>query len=143
MDEDQIEKNMKEKEKIKGKIKKKDKKKRKEKGRKKSKKKKNEFRWDKIRPKEKRNKRGKGGKPRKERGGEKIGQRGSKWREIERGEKKMEIFPAFRRSELDDQKRKVNPRIVSYAWVPKSWSFIKLHEVENFPTPIIFSLKVI
>ena len=27
-------------------------------------------------------------------------------------------------------------------WVPKSWSFIKLHEVGNFPTWIIFSLKV-
>ena len=38
-------------------------------------------------------------------------------------------------------RRKVDPRIVSYAWVPKSWSFIKLHEVESFPTWNIFSLK--
>ena len=36
---------------------------------------------------------------------------------------------------------KVGPRIKSYAWVPKSWSFIKLHKVGNFPTWIIFSLK--
>ena len=29
---------------------------------------------------------------------------------------------------------KVDPRIESYAWIPKSWSFVKLHEVGNFPT---------
>ena len=29
----------------------------------------------------------------------------------------------------------------SYAWVPKSRSFIKFQEVENFPTYNIFSLK--
>ena len=29
----------------------------------------------------------------------------------------------------------------SYAWTPKSWSFIKLHEVENFLTYVISSLK--
>ena len=40
-------------------------------------------------------------------------------------------------------RRKVNPHIASYAWIPKSWSFVKLHEVGNFPTLIIFSLKVI
>ena len=39
-------------------------------------------------------------------------------------------------------KRKVDPRIASYMWVPKSWSFVKLHEVGNFPTWNIFSLKV-
>ena len=38
---------------------------------------------------------------------------------------------------------KVNPRIESYTWVPKSWSFIKLHEVENFPTWVISNVKVI
>ena len=27
---------------------------------------------------------------------------------------------------------KVGPRIESYAWVPKSWSFVKLHGVGNF-----------
>ena len=39
-------------------------------------------------------------------------------------------------------RRKVDPRIASYAWVPKSWSFVKLHKVGNFPTLNIFSLKV-
>ena len=65
-------------------------------------------------------------------------------RERERGgrEKKMEIFPTFRWSELDGPRRKVDSRIASYAWVPKSWSFVKLHEVGNFPTWNIFSLKV-
>ena len=38
---------------------------------------------------------------------------------------------------------KVCPRIESYAWVPKSWSFVKLHTVGNFPTWIIFILKAI
>ena len=38
---------------------------------------------------------------------------------------------------------KVDLRDESYAWTPKSWSFIKFHEVENFPTCFIFSLKVI
>ena len=40
-------------------------------------------------------------------------------------------------------KGKVVPRIESYAWVLKSWSFVKLHEVGNFPTWVISSLKVI
>ena len=31
----------------------------------------------------------------------------------------------------------------SYAWTLKSWSFVKLHEVGNFPTCVISSLKVI
>ena len=99
------------------------------------------IRWDKIRPKEKRNKREKGGKLRKKRRG-KIGQWGSKQRERERGERKKKIFPVFRRSKLDDLRRKVDPHIASYAWVPKSLSFIKFHEVGNFPTLNIFSLKV-
>ena len=38
---------------------------------------------------------------------------------------------------------KVNPRNEGYTWVPKSWSFVKLHEVENFPTNVISSLKAI
>ena len=37
---------------------------------------------------------------------------------------------------------KVHLRDKSYAWVPKSWSFVKLHEVGNFPTLNIFNLKV-
>ena len=36
---------------------------------------------------------------------------------------------------------KVDLRDESYAWTPKSWSFVKLHEVGNFPTCVISSLK--
>ena len=36
---------------------------------------------------------------------------------------------------------KVDLRNESYAWTPKSWSFVKLHEVENFPTCVISNLK--
>ena len=35
---------------------------------------------------------------------------------------------------------KVDLRDESYAWTPKSWSFIKLHEVGNFSTCVISSL---
>ena len=59
-----------------------------------------------------------------------------------REKQKREIFPALRRLELDGLRRKVDPHITSYAWVPKSWSFVKLHKVSNFPTLNIFSLKV-
>ena len=59
------------------------------------------------------------------------------------GEKKREIFPAFRRSNLDGPRIKVDPRNEGYMWVPKSGSFVKLQNVGNFPTLIIFSLKVI
>ena len=38
---------------------------------------------------------------------------------------------------------KVDLHDESYAWTPKSWSFIKLHEVGNFPTCVISSLKAI
>ena len=64
-------------------------------------------------------------------------------RQREREEKKKrEIFSAFRLSELDGPRRKVDSHIASYAWVPKSWSFVKLHEVGNFHTWNIFSQKV-
>ena len=59
------------------------------------------------------------------------------------GEKKMEIFPAFQLSNLDSPRVKVNPRNESYTWVPKYRSFVKLQEVGNFRTWIIFSLKAI
>ena len=39
-------------------------------------------------------------------------------------------------------KGKVDLRDESYAWTPKSWSFVKLYEVRNFPTCVISSLKV-
>ena len=80
-------------------------------------------------------KRKKGKKRKKEEGERTNGER-------EKEKKKREIFPEFRRSELDGLRRKVDPHISSYAWVPKSWSFVKLHEVGNFPTRNIFSLKV-
>ena len=38
---------------------------------------------------------------------------------------------------------KVDLRDESYAWTSKSWSFDKLHEVWNFPTCVISSLKAI
>ena len=38
---------------------------------------------------------------------------------------------------------KVDLRDESYAWTPKSWSFVKLHEVGNFPTCVISNLKAI
>ena len=38
---------------------------------------------------------------------------------------------------------KVDLRDESYAWTPKSWSFVKLHEVGNFLTCVISSLKAI
>ena len=59
-----------------------------------------------------------------------------------REKQKKEIFPMLRWLKLNGLRRKVNPHIVSYAWVPKSWSFVKLHEIGNFPTLNIFSLKV-
>ena len=53
------------------------------------------------------------------------------------------MFSAFRSSKLDDLSIKVDPRIASYTWVLKSWSFFKLHEVGNFPTWVISRLKAI
>ena len=38
---------------------------------------------------------------------------------------------------------KVHPRIESYAWISKSRSFVKFHEVEKFSTLVISSLKAI
>ena len=55
----------------------------------------------------------------------------------------MKIFQVVRRSNLDGPRIKVDPRNESYAWVPKSGSFIKLQDVGNFPTWIISNLKTI
>ena len=38
---------------------------------------------------------------------------------------------------------KVDLREESYVWTPKSWSFVKLYVVGNFPTCFISSLKAI
>ena len=59
------------------------------------------------------------------------------------GRKKKEVFLAFRWSNLDGPRVKVNPCNEGYAWVLKSGSFVKLQELGNFPTWIIFNLKVI
>ena len=51
----------------------------------------------------------------------------------------MEIKPSI----FAEAKGKVGPRNESYAWVPKSRSLVKFQEVENFPTWVIYILKVI
>ena len=79
----------------------------------------------------------KGGKEKKKRGEEKSNRKGKE------NERKRKIFPAFQWSELDGLRIKVGPHNESYAWVPKSRSFVKLQEVGNFPTWVIYSLKVI
>ena len=65
-------------------------------------------------------------------------------RERERGKKVFRL--SLRSTEIELSvfvvaRRKVDPRIANYTLVPKSWSFVKLHEVENFPTWNIFNLK--
>ena len=93
------------------------------------------IRWIRIREEEK----ARGREANKER------KRKGKWIYIERDRyerNKKEIFSAFRQSELDSPRRKVDPRIATYAWVPKSGSFVKLQEGGNFPTWNIFNLKV-
>ena len=67
--------------------------------------------------------------------------REGKWIEKRKkeGEREREIFPVFRRSKLDGPRVKVGPRNKRYVWVPKSVSFVKLQEVENFPTLIILA----
>ena len=42
-----------------------------------------------------------------------------------------------------EAKGKVGLPEESYAWVPKSRSFVKLREVENFSTRFTFSLKAV
>ena len=80
-------------------------------------------------------------KEKKKRKGNKQGREKKSDRERERKKQKRRIFQAFRRLKLDGPRRKVDPRIARYAWVPKSWSFVKLRKVGNFPTWNIFSLK--
>ena len=55
----------------------------------------------------------------------------------------MEIFMAFRRLNPYGSRVKVNLCNEGYTWVPKSGGFVKLQEIGNFPTLIIFSLKAI
>ena len=78
---------------------------------------------------------------RKERIGEETNRRGR--------EKKKKVFRfSLRSMEIGPwvfvgARGKVGQRNEGYAWVPKSWSIFKLHEVGNFPTWIISSLKTI
>ena len=58
-------------------------------------------------------------------------------------ERKRKIFPTFRRSKLDGPRIKVVHATRAMRGVPKSVSFIKLQEVESFPTWVIFSLNAI
>ena len=60
-------------------------------------------------------------------------------REEEKGRKEKRRFFWY----FDGSRRKVYPRNGGYVWVSKSWSFVKLHEVENFSTLNISSLKII
>ena len=65
----------------------------------------------------------------------------------ERGRERNSTF-SLRSTEIGSSilvgaRGKVYLRDESYAWVPKSWSFVKLHEVGNFLTWIISSLKII
>ena len=67
-------------------------------------------------------------------------------RERERGKRVFRF--SLRSTEIEPSvfvgaRIKVDPRMVSYTWVPKSRSFVKLHVVENFPTLVISSLKAI
>ena len=87
-------------------------------------------------------KRKKKGKTKRKRGGNRTEREGKNvGEEEERGKKKREIFVAFRRSNLDGSRVKVYPSYEVYAWVPKCRSFVKLQEVGNFSTLIIFSLN--
>ena len=63
-----------------------------------------------------------------------IERKTDKGREEERGRKENEIFPGMPTVGARWSEKKVDSRIISYVWVPKSWSFVKLHEVGNFPT---------
>ena len=69
--------------------------------------------------------------------------RGEKKERKEKEERERKDFPAFLRSKFDSSKTKVGACSVTYMWTLKTWSFDKLHKVENFPTRFIFSLKAI
>ena len=77
-------------------------------------------------------------------GGEK--EREKKKEKKRRGERGFSFsldFPMIGSSFVVRARGEVDPGNESYAWVPKSRSFIKLQEVGGFPTRFIFSLKAI
>ena len=53
-------------------------------------------------------------------------------RACEREREKRKNFPVFRRLNLDGSRIKDDPRNESFAWVPKSGSFVKLQELGIF-----------
>ena len=63
--------------------------------------------------------------------------------EENKGKEKGDFLGVSMVESLDGPKVKVDPRNEGYPWVPKSWSFIILQGVYNFPTWVISSLKVI
>ena len=63
--------------------------------------------------------------------------------EKEKEKRKREDFPALRRSKLDGPSTKVGTCSAIYVWIPKTWSFNKLHKVGDFPTRFTLSLKAI
>ena len=64
------------------------------------------------------------------------------WRKRKKGEeRKHENFPAFRRSKLNGSRIKVGSTQRELRVGTKSGSFLKLQEVENFPTRVFSSIK--
>ena len=78
-----------------------------------------------------------------ERKRERKGRRRKTKGERKNGEEKEKNFLAFQRSKLYGPRIKVCPHNESFAWVPKSGSFIKLQDVGNFPTRVIYNIKAI
>ena len=78
----------------------------------------------------------------KKRGGDEKEENGVE-RERERERERVFRFTEIGPSVFVGARGKVHLRDESYTWVSKSGSFIKLQEVGNFPTWIIFSLKTI
>ena len=64
-----------------------------------------------------------------------------KERKMMKKEREREDFLAFWRSKFDSSKTKVGARSSIYVWIPKSWSFDKLHKIGYFPTWFTFILK--
>ena len=62
-----------------------------------------------------------------------VGENQSMWERKRKGERgKENIFPVFRRSELDSPRAKVGPHNESYAWVPKSEFFVEAPRGRGF-----------
>ena len=77
---------------------------------------------------------------------------GKKWEKTNRRERKKKKKKGFHLSLISTEigpsvfvgaRGKVGPHNEGYTWVPKTRSFVKLQEVGNFPTRVIYSLKAI